>query len=69
MLNFKVNQGAYDKKAHKVAVVSPFMTLGLEEWVTGNDNYITSCRCTNSYGIIEDRDLVEIFKNYYGEKD
>ena len=66
-MRLKVNEGARTKKDLKIANISPFMTLGLEEWVTGSETYVTSVRCNNSIGILEDKNLVEIYKNFYEE--
>jgi hypothetical protein len=57
--NFLINKNGDDKKQLKVALLNAFQTCGLEEWVTGQENYLTTVRCSISRGVITDSQLID----------
>ena len=48
-------------KEFRVAILTSFQTLGLEEWISGNDRYMSSVRCFTSVGKITDPQTAEMF--------
>ena len=67
--NFLINKNGDDKKQLKVALLNAFQTCGLEEWVTGQENYLTTVRCSISRGVITDSQLIDNYSQYFGVND
>ena len=53
----------------KIAILSAFQTCGLEEWVTGQENYLTTVRCSISRGVVTDSQLIDNYSQYFGLND
>ena len=67
--NFLINKNGDDKQQLKVALLNAFQTCGLEEWVTGQENYLTTVRCSISRGVITDSQLIDNYSQYFGVND
>ena len=67
--NFLINKNGEDKQQLKVALLNAFQTCGLEEWVTGQENYLTTVRCSISRGVITDSQLIDNYSQYFGVND
>ena len=56
-------------KQFRVSVLTPWQTIGLEEWVSGQPYHLTSIKCRQSSGVITDQDEAEKYFNYFGNDD
>ena len=68
-INFLINKNGEDKQQLKVALLNSFQTCGLEEWVTGQEHYLTTVRCSISRGVIIDTQLIDNYSQYFGVND
>ena len=41
------------------------MALGLEEWISGSENWLTTVRCVKPKGLVVDKRLVELYSHFY----
>lgn len=35
--------------------------MGLEEWISDNDSFLTTLKCSTSYGVINDQTIIDVF--------
>jgi len=64
---YRINQMSEALEDNSVAILSSFQTLGLEEWISGSDTYMTTVKCKSAAGEIEDHNLYELLLNFYGK--
>lgn len=49
--------------------MTAFQTCGLEEWITGSEQYLTTVRCSSATSLIRDPAVVQLYMEYFGEDD
>lgn len=49
-----------------VAILSQFQTIGLEEWITGSDTFMTTVRCKQASSIVSDPVLIQNYADFFG---
>ena len=58
---FKIKPRQASPEQFKIALLTPFMSMGLEEWISDNELFLTKVKCSTSFGIINDQTIIDVF--------